>query len=149
MNPTRPNAGGVAGRGAGDVAGRGVGGVTRLAAGRFRRSRGGPRGHVPGRDALQPERTALAWQRTAVTALVCLVPLVLVSLRTHVTPVAVGAAAAMAVSGVLVWSVHRRLGQLGDDSRGYSPYTPMSLVLAVSVLCSLGGAVVGVSLWLR
>ena len=117
--------------------------------GRFRPWRGGPAGHVPGREALQPERTALAWQRTAVTALVCLVPLALVALRTHVTGVVVGAAAAMAVSGVLVWSVHRRLGQLGDDSRGYSPYTPMQLVLVVTVLAAVGGAVVGVSLWLR
>jgi len=111
--------------------------------------RGGPAGHVPGREALQPERTALAWQRTAVTALVCLVPLVLVALRTGVTAVALGAGAAMAVSGVLVWSVHRRLGQLGDDSRGYSPYTPMRLVSGVTVLCAVGGATVGVSLWLR
>jgi len=117
--------------------------------GPFHRGRRGPTGHVPGREALQPERTALAWQRTAVTALVCLVPLVFVALRTHVTAVAVGAAAAMAVSGVLVWSVHRRLGQLGDDTRGYSPYTPMTLVLAVTVLCAVGGAAVGVSLWLR
>jgi uncharacterized membrane protein YidH (DUF202 family) len=116
---------------------------------RFHRGRSGPVGHVPGREALQPERTALAWQRTAVTALVCLVPLVFVALRTHVTVVAVGAGAAMAVSGVLVWSVHRRLGQLGDDTRGYSPYTPMTLVLTVTVLCAVGGAAVGVSLWLR
>jgi len=135
MSPADPRAPGPAARG--------------RSGGRFHRRRGGPSGHVPGREALQPERTALAWQRTAVTALVCLVPLVLVALRTHVAPVTVGAGGAMVVSGVLVWSVHRRLGQLGDDSRGYSPYTPMNFVLAVTSLGAVGGAVVGVSLWLR
>ena len=103
---------------------------------------------IPDRTALQPERTALAWQRTAITALVALVPLVLVALRTDRPVQAAGGAVAMAISVVLVGSVRRRFVQLGDDSRGYSPYQPMVQVALVTVLTAVGGVVLGVSSWL-
>jgi uncharacterized membrane protein YidH (DUF202 family) len=104
---------------------------------------------IPDRAALQPERTALAWQRTAITSLMALVPMVVVALRIDLPVVAVGAAVAMCASGLLVVSVRRRLGQLGDDNLGYSPFPPMVRVAMVTVLGAIGGAVTGLVLWLR
>jgi uncharacterized membrane protein YidH (DUF202 family) len=104
---------------------------------------------IPDRNALQPERTALAWQRTAITSLVLLVPLVLVDLSLD-RPVLAGlGAVAMGASVVLVASVRRRFAQLGDDNRGYSPYPPMLRVALVTVFGALGGATLGLALWLR
>ncbi|KQU68548.1 hypothetical protein ASC58_07435 [Phycicoccus sp. Root101] len=99
----------------------------------------------PQREALQPERTALAWQRTAVTALVAFVPLVVVALRRDLPFVAGGGGVAMAVSAGLVVSVRRRLRQLDDDERGYSPLPPLAQVAAITVLCAVGGVVVAVA----
>lgn len=100
---------------------------------------------IPQRSALQPERTALAWQRTAMTALVCFVPLVVVALRLDLPVVAGGGGVAMVVSGVLVFSVRTRLRQLADDDRGYSPAPPLVQVAAVTLLCAVGGVAVGIA----
>ena len=54
----------------------------------------------------------------------------------------------MAISVAMVGSVRRRFVQLGDDSRGYSPYQPMVQVAVVTVLTAVGGVVLGVSSWL-
>lgn len=102
---------------------------------------------IPGRDALQPERTALAWQRTAITAMVVLVPLVLVSLRIGQAVLAALGALAMGASVALVASVRRRFVQLGDDDGGYSPYPPMLRVALVTVVGAVGGATLGLFLW--
>ncbi len=104
---------------------------------------------IPGRDALQPERTALAWQRTAITAMVVLVPLVLVSLRIGQAVLAALGALAMGASVALVASVRRRFVQLGDDHAGYSPYPPMLRVALVTVVGAVGGATLGLFLWLH
>jgi len=103
---------------------------------------------IPDRDALQPERTALAWQRTAITAMVALVPLVLVALRTDRPLQAAAGAVAMGVSVALVGSVRRRLVQLRDETRGYSPFQPMVRVAVVTLLAATGGVVLGVTSWL-
>jgi uncharacterized membrane protein YidH (DUF202 family) len=103
---------------------------------------------IPDREALQPERTALAWQRTAITAMLAMVPLALVALRTG-RPLQAGAGAvAMGFSVVLVGSVRRRFAQLRDDTRGYSPFPPMVQVAVVTLLAATGGAVLGVTSWL-
>ena len=102
----------------------------------------------PDRAALQPERTALAWQRTAITALVFLAPMILVSLRLDRPALAAGGACAAVASTVLVGSVRRRFVQLGDDERGYSPYPPMLQVAGVTALGALGGAIVGLAVFL-
>jgi uncharacterized membrane protein YidH (DUF202 family) len=104
---------------------------------------------IPDRNALQPERTALAWQRTAITSMVVLIPLVLVALRIGVPVLAALGAVAMGASVVLVISVRSRFVQLGDDSRGYSPNPPMLRVALVTVLGAVGGATLGLTLWLR
>lgn len=103
---------------------------------------------IPDRQALQPERTALAWQRTAMTAMVAQVPLALVALRSDRPLLATGGALAMVGSVVLVRSVRRRFGQLADDDRGYSPRPPMVEVAAVTVLAALGGLALGLATWL-
>lgn len=103
---------------------------------------------IPDRAALQPERTALAWQRTAITALVAQIPSALVALRTDRPVIAVGGALAMAGSVVLVGSVRRRLVQLGDDDRGCSPSPAMVQVAALTWLAALGGVLLGLATWL-
>jgi uncharacterized membrane protein YidH (DUF202 family) len=104
---------------------------------------------IPERRALQPERTSLAWQRTAITALVVLVPMVLLSLRIDQPVLAAAGALAALASTAMVGSVWRRVAQLDDDERGYSPYPPMTRVAAVTVLGALGGVGVGLAVFLR
>lgn len=102
-------------------------------------------GGFPQRHALQPERTALAWQRTAITALVSLVPPILLTLKLGLPRVALGVASAAVLGAPLVVLVRRRFRQLHDDDRGYSPFVPMAQVAVVTVLAATGGAVVGVA----
>jgi len=103
----------------------------------------------PNREGLQPERTALAWQRTSLTALVVLLPTIVVALRDGLPVLAAGGAAAALVSTGLVLSVRRRFVQLHDDDRAHSPHSPMVRVAAVTVLGAAGGAVVAVAHFVR
>lgn len=103
----------------------------------------------PGREALQPERTALAWQRTAVTALVLVVPMVVVAVRTRLFVLAGLGGAAGVVGWMLVVVVHRRFAELRDDDRGYSPLLPIAGVAAVTALGAIGGVALGLAVWLR
>jgi uncharacterized membrane protein YidH (DUF202 family) len=95
---------------------------------------------IPDRQALQPERTSLAWQRTSLTAIVLLLPLVLVGVRLEHWWLVVAGSVAAITSAVLVLGVRRRFDQLRDDSRSYSPFPGMTRVAVVTVL----GAVMGV-----
>ena len=81
---------------------------------------------IPDRQALQPERTALAWQRTAVIAIVLLVPLMVVGTRLAAWWIVALVAAGAITGAALLLDVHRRFAQLKDDTRGYSPF-PMML----------------------
>ncbi len=93
----------------------------------------------PGRTALQPERTALAWQRTAITATVVMMPLLVVTARRQAWWMTVLGSMAAAAGGVLVVGVRRRFAQLRDDDQPFSPYEPMVRVAAVaSVTAALG-----------
>lgn len=103
----------------------------------------------PDRQGLQPERTALAWQRTSLTALLVLLPMVLVALRDGLPVLAAAGACAALVSAGLVVSVRRRFAQLHDDDRAYSPHPPMVRVMVVTVLGAVGGAAVGLAQLLR
>lgn len=102
----------------------------------------------PDRQGLQPERTALAWQRTSVTALVLFAPVIMASMRLGRPLIAAAGAVAAASSSVLVVSVRRRFHQLHDDERGYPPFVPMVQVAVVTVLGGAGGVVVGIASWL-
>ena len=87
---------------------------------------------------LQPERTALAWQRTAITATVVMVPLVVVNARLGLWLMAVLGSLATTSAGVLVFGVHRRFSQLlGQESP--SPFGPMVGIAAVTALAALVG----------
>lgn len=99
---------------------------------------------IPDRQALQPERTALAWQRTALTAIVVLLPLVAVAVRLAVWWLVVLASSAAIAGGVLVLGVRLRFTQLRDDTRGWSPFPLMVRVAVVTVLGALGGVATAV-----
>jgi uncharacterized membrane protein YidH (DUF202 family) len=85
---------------------------------------------------LQPERTALAWQRTAITATVVMVPLIVVNGRLGLWPMSILSAVATTAAGVLVVGVHRRFSQLRAQERP-SPYLPMAGVAVVSALAAV------------
>jgi len=95
----------------------------------------------PGREGLQPERTALAWQRTAITAMVVMVPLVVVNARLGSWLTAALGSLATMTAGALVVGVRRRFRQLRQDGLPFSPFDPMRLVAAVTILAGSLGVV--------
>ena len=104
---------------------------------------------IPDCEALQPERTALSWQRTAVTATMIMVPLVITDLRLKVWPLAALGSVATLAAGVLVYRLRRRFDQLGDDEAQYRPFWH---IVRVAVACSFvaaGGAVTALVEFLR
>lgn len=100
---------------------------------------------IPERQALQPERTALAWQRTSLTAMVAVLPLVVVAVRLELWWVVVVASAAAMAGAVLVLAVRLRFVQLRDDERGYSPYPLMMRVAVVTLVAALLGIATAVA----
>ena len=76
---------------------------------------------VPGGDGLQHERTALAWQRTAITAVVVLLPLLLVDARLGAWPLVVlgslSALVAVALVGRTVPRIRHLHGHHGRHER--------------------------------
>ena len=103
----------------------------------------------PDRAGLQPERTALAWLRTAITATVVMVPLVLVSAQLGSWLLTVLGSLATVAAGVLVVGVQRRFLQLRDDHTPFSPFVPMVCVTAVCGLTAAFGLVTALVLFLR
>jgi uncharacterized membrane protein YidH (DUF202 family) len=93
----------------------------------------------PDRAGLQPERTALAWQRTAITATVVMVPLIVVNVRLGSWLMTVLGAAATTAAVVVAVRVRRRFAQLRGDPRPFSPFAPMAGVVAVTSLAALIG----------
>lgn len=93
----------------------------------------------PDRAGLQPERTALAWPRTAITATVVMVPLIAVNARRGFWLMTVLGAVATAAALAVTVRVRHRLSQLRDDSRPFSPFAPMAGVVAVTSLAALVG----------
>lgn len=89
-----------------------------------------------GRSGLQPERTALAWQRTAITTTVVMVPLIMVNARLGFWLMTVLGSVATGAAGVLAVGVRHRLAQLGGEHEPFSPFGPMVSVAAVTALAS-------------
>ena len=96
---------------------------------------------IPDRQALQPERTSLSWQRTALTAMVLLVPVVVVAARLESWWLVVAASVVAMSAAVLVLGVRERFDELRHDDVSYSPFPWMVRVVAVTAL----GAAVGVA----
>jgi uncharacterized membrane protein YidH (DUF202 family) len=95
----------------------------------------------PGRAALQPERTALAWQRTAITATVVMVPMIVVNARLGAWLATILGALSTIVAGVMVVRVRRRFSQLRDDHVPLSPFDPMLRVAVATGLAASGGLI--------
>ncbi len=101
----------------------------------------------PERAGLQPERTALAWQRTSITATVALIPLIVVDARLgQWWLVGLGSVGAITAAALLAGLQHR-FRQLLDDGQSPSPFNPMLRVGAVTGICSIVGSVTGILLW--
>ena len=98
---------------------------------------------IPDPPGVQPERTALAWQRTAITATVIMVPLVLVNVRTGFWWMTVLGSVALAAACLMVVAVHRRFSQLRDESDGRKPFSPFAPMVGVAVVTGLA-AMIGV-----
>ena len=94
-----------------------------------------------GGPGLQSERTALAWQRTAITGTVVMFPLVVVNARMGLWLMTALAAVATTAAGVLGVGVRRRFRQLRQQDPPLSPCGPMRLVAAVTVLTAFLGLV--------
>ena len=93
------------------------------------------------RAALQPERTALAWQRTAITATVVMVPLVVVNARLGSWFVTVLGSVAAVSAGGLVVRVRRRFSELRGEAGPFSPFDPMLRVAVATTLTAVVGLV--------
>ena len=102
--------------------------------------------NIPEPQGLQPERTALAWQRTALTATVALVPPLVVDARLRAWGLLAAGLVATVVAAWLVFGVGRRISQLREADVGPSPWLPMWRVAAVAVLAAAGGTVTALRL---
>jgi uncharacterized membrane protein YidH (DUF202 family) len=96
---------------------------------------------IPERQALQPERTALAWQRTALTSLMLLPPVVVVAARVQVWEIVAGGSVAAVVAAPMVLGVRERFTELHDDTLRRSPFPMMVRVAAVTIFGAVGGLV--------
>ena len=100
----------------------------------------------PGGDGLPHERTALAWQRTAITAVVALLPLLLVDVRLGARPLVVLGGLSTVLGVVLVGRTARRLRHLHGRRRRHdepagassSPWPSMRAVALVATLAAAG-----------
>jgi uncharacterized membrane protein YidH (DUF202 family) len=101
----------------------------------------------PDRAGLQPERTALAWQRTAITATVVMLPMIVVNARLGYWLMSAVGSVATTAAVVLVVQVQRRFRQLGHDHTPFSPFDPMRLVAGVTVLTAFIGLVTALILF--
>jgi len=102
------------------------------------------------RPGLQPQRTALAWQRTAVSASLALLPPLLVDVRLGFYRLLFpGLVGALVAAGLLL-GVRRRMRRLGTGAVPQAADSPSELiarVAAVTALAAVGGVLTALSLY--
>ncbi|WP_427384210.1 DUF202 domain-containing protein [Janibacter sp. G56] len=114
---------------------------------RRRRAVGVPRTvPLPARDNLQPERTALAWQRTGVSTLVLPLPLLAIALHHERWTAVAGLAVVTIAAAFAVGGVRFRFAELLDDDTHHSPYGLMTTIATVAGGAGAVGATFGIVL---
>ena len=102
---------------------------------------------ITDRAGLQPERTALAWQRTAVSACIAVLPLLVVEVRQGHWVMGLVTGAAALVIAAFVILLRRRMVHLSADRLDLSPYPDMARVwVATMILAALGVVVVTIDI---
>lgn len=102
------------------------------------RRRAQPDGRGAATPTVAPERTALAWQRTAIAATVALVPTVVVDLRLGARALVALDLLATVLAAGLVLGVDSRVRQLEPAPSG-SPWGTLWRVAAVTALAGAAG----------
>jgi Domain of unknown function (DUF202) len=97
---------------------------------------------------LQAERTALAWQRTAITASFIMVPLIVVNARLGSWLMTAIASLATMAAAVMVVGVRGRFRQLRHEYEPVSLFEPMLRVAVLTALAAAFAVVTAVVLFL-
>jgi uncharacterized membrane protein YidH (DUF202 family) len=101
------------------------------------------------RRGLQPERTALAWQRTAISASVAVLPLMLVDVRLgEWALVGVSALAGLVITSFAAL-LRRRVRHLSTERLDLSPWPDMVRVAAATCILAALGVVTALVLILQ
>ncbi len=104
---------------------------------------------IPERGGLQPERTALSWQRTTLVSTLIAVPVMVLGVRLA-DWLAAGAGGCAAIAGVLITSVERtRTHQLLDEDVTASRWPLLAAVASVVTLTATAATLLAVRIALR
>lgn len=104
---------------------------------------------IPERGGLQPERTALAWQRTALVSTLIAVPVMVLGVRLADWLVA-GFGGCASIAGVLLTDVERtRTHQLLDEDVTRSRWPLLVAVAAVVALTAAAATLLAVRILIR
>ena len=94
---------------------------------------------------LQHERTALAWERTAIATIVAGALLARLAIEVHPALAAVGIGYLLIGAGLLVWAGHHYDQLHGPLRRGESPVHPRSVRLVGRTTVALTGTSAGIA----
>lgn len=103
---------------------------------------------IANREGLQPERTALAWQRTAISASIAVVPLLAVDAKLGNWVVGGVSAIAVLVITAFVLLLRRRVAHLASDRLDLSPWPDIARVCTATVILAGLGVMTAVAVLL-